>query len=415
MRHTNALCLILIAASLLWLSSPLNAATFSVATPAQFQTALDTARNNGEGDTINVSAGFYDLDATLTYIPSAGEDNGSLWIFGPAHRSLTAELWTNNGIPLLVIDTTALDSVTPNIIIRNLSFSDGDAVGSFGGGLRLKAKNTNVFVQECLFYGCEANLGGGAYVEVDGEGSIIQVTRCRFTNNLADPQSGGGVALGSKTAADISFVNNILTGNSCATTDDWQGGGGALLALYSTDSGGNYGTINCINNTFIDNHCSGDGGGLYINTSDNASAEANLYNNIAYSNTCGSGRSGADIYIHDRLENPAPQSISFYNNDCHDFDIRDGGNLEQGYNIDQAPSLDDDFFLQSDSPCIDVGENTAIGSPGTDFSGGDRIVYGKVHGSSATPIIDMGADEYDPPISPDSHVISPLPLLLLSE
>jgi len=47
-----------ILASVLYISTPLQAATFNVATPAEFQSALTTAQANGVTDTINVDDNF---------------------------------------------------------------------------------------------------------------------------------------------------------------------------------------------------------------------------------------------------------------------------------------------------------------------------------------------------------------------
>jgi len=55
----------------------------------------------------------------------------------------------------------------------------------------------------------------------------------------------------------------------------------------------------------------------------------------------------------------------------------------------------DDYHLQPGSPCIDLGDNTAVPPElTTDFEGDPRIVDGD---GDTIAVVDMGADEYLPP------------------
>ena len=62
-----------------------------------------------------------------------------------------------------------------------------------------------------------------------------------------------------------------------------------------------------------------------------------------------------------------------------------------------APS--DDYHLQSGSPCIDAGSNSAEGIPAKDLDNKPRIIDGDGDGTS---IVDIGAYEFgslnNPPI-----------------
>ena len=111
------------------LASVAPAATFNVTTPAEFQNALTTAQANGEPDTINVSAGTYNIatNGTLTYAAVATENFG-LTIEG--NDSDTRILTGGMQVPILRIDTTAVISDSSiSIEVRNMTFRNGNARG----------------------------------------------------------------------------------------------------------------------------------------------------------------------------------------------------------------------------------------------------------------------------------------------
>lgn len=110
------------------------AANFDVNNPAEFQAALTTAEGNGEPDTINVAAGFYDISAsgTLTYTAIATE-NAALTITGA--DSTTVILNGLFQVPILRIDTTAvINDSGVSIDVRNMSFVAGNASGAPANG-----------------------------------------------------------------------------------------------------------------------------------------------------------------------------------------------------------------------------------------------------------------------------------------
>jgi hypothetical protein len=54
-------------------------AVFNVTNPTEFKNALNTAKSNGEDDTINLSAGIYNVTTTLLY---TSKENHALNILG---------------------------------------------------------------------------------------------------------------------------------------------------------------------------------------------------------------------------------------------------------------------------------------------------------------------------------------------
>jgi hypothetical protein len=100
------------------LTANLNAATFNVDTPANFQTALTTAQSNGEDDTIQVASGTYTISAVLGYLPA---DNNSLTISGEDRT--TTILDGNNAIQ--IFRSQLLNLTNAHLTIENITFQNG--------------------------------------------------------------------------------------------------------------------------------------------------------------------------------------------------------------------------------------------------------------------------------------------------
>ena len=92
--------------------------------------------------------------------------------------------------------------------------------------------------------------------------------------------------------------------------------------------------------------------------------------------------------------NDLGQNSDFVTGQSEDLCITNTGSYHHGANITDDPLLADpdngDFHLQTTSPCIDVGCNTAPSIPATDFEGDNRTLDGDGDG---IPVVDMGADE----------------------
>lgn len=256
------------------LASVASAATFNVTTPAEFQTALTTAQANGESDTINVSAGTYNVatNGTLTYTAVATENFG-LTIEG--NDSNTRILTGGMQVPILRIDTTAVISDSGiSIEVRNMTFQFGNAVGTPDDGGALA-----ILTDESL--------------QPNEFAILIGVSGSVFRDNRAD-DDGGAIYIRGHAVEGI-YLSDLTVEDNEAGGD----GGGAYVA------GGQFTTpISLSDIDFFTNLAAGSGGGLLAGgfDPDTASEDRNtsislydisFYNNVSQSVVGGGG--GADV------------------------------------------------------------------------------------------------------------------------
>jgi hypothetical protein len=421
-------------------SSPAQAETYYVdddncpgpgaGTPAEpycsIQSGIDAA---GWGDTVQVDAGTYLENITMkdgVVIQGAGAgENPEL------HSIIDGD---ENGTVVTAIDVDSAASLDGFMI------TNGKAID--GGGMYIS--NSSPTVSNCIFAGNSAHLiagvgdGGGMY----NSGSNPTVTNCTFSGNVATGDGGGMYNVGSSpTVINCTFTGNTadggggmynrssfpavtnctFTGNSSAA---WYWGGGMVNDDSSPTVSG------C---SFLSNAAGTVGGGM-VNSGDSAPIVANciFHNNFAadqfgrdMANFTGS--SSATV-INSTFKN---SHYSMYNVNCSPtvtnsifwgagFDmiwnwgtaspvvtycnIEQGGGLYPGTgNINANPMFVDeasgDFRLQPFSPCIDAGDATAPALPATDIDGDDRRIDDPTvtdTGYGSPPIVDIGADEFDP-------------------
>jgi PKD repeat protein len=232
------------------------------------------------------------------------------------------------------VDSSTLD----NCVLLSNSADDS------GGGAN------NSTLNNCALTSNNASYGGGA------EGSILN--NCLVAGNSA--QSSGGGAEGSTLDACVVTNNSVVWGvgggvNGSTATD-------SLFVNNSANAGGGAEGGSLTNCTLVDNYCN-EGAWEFGGGADGSS----LYDCILYFNN-----GDNDNYNNSTL------------NYCCTTPLPAGG----AGNITNAPLFvnlaGDDFHLQTNSPCINTGDNDGV-TDAVDLDGNPRIYGG---------VVDMGAYEF---------------------
>jgi len=236
-------------------------------------------------------------------------------------------------------------------------FTIKNGTGTAGGGIDCSSyfgSPSSPTIQNCIISSCTAERGGG----IRCNASSPTIKECMIVDNLATSY-GGGIDCYSDSSPTV--MNSIIISNAAQ-----QYGGGIFVQS---------GELPIFNNcTVAYNSASENGGGIYCYYS-----SPTITNSIVWGNSMGQIR----------YENTSP-TVTY----C---DVGGGYTGEGNINADPL-SLDVsdpdpinwDLHLQCASPCIDAGNNSALGLPMTDIDGDLRIFDAD---SDGTLTVDMGVDE----------------------
>jgi hypothetical protein len=243
--------------------------------------------------------------------------------------------------------------------------NSGDFFEIVGGGF-LAPLDSAIIVCNCVIAGnSAASQGGGAYTG----GRII---RCTFSGNSAI--LGGGLYGGSLTVFGAVLNDCVISGNFANDAAGVLSAGMTnclIIGNMATNSGGGaYESL--LNNCTVSRNSASIGGGLYKSTS--SYTPCLVYNSIVYGNTSSDSMGGSNhlnCTVWNSCTAPLPSSGQ--------------GNITNNPVFIDSTSWD--FRLQSNSICINSGNNVNVNSL-TDLVGNPRIASG---------LVDMGAYEFQGP------------------
>jgi hypothetical protein len=323
-------------------SPPVAAENFCVTTAAQLQSALTSAQDNGENDTIRVRTGTYDAPVGGFLYQAAAGEHFDLDLSGGWHALAQFPCALHDDVPW----ATALDGNGTTRVMR----------------LKLDANAGNVRVARFLFmHGNDAGFSaGGLYISSESnDGTPVTVEGNAFFENFS--QVGGALEV-LTSGATLAVVNNLFLLNEAGTDEP---------ATSLANSGNEETAIVFTNNTVISNH-------LGQSAAENAKAVYFLADRVLVVNNNFWDNDGFD------LDPGMTGNRSIYNNNYQSAILH--GTTDVQDNISVAPEYGGgflDFTPARGSALVDAGRDPPGIDPGwyladVDLNGAQRKVGARV-------------------------------------
>ncbi|MGH7245060.1 MAG: choice-of-anchor Q domain-containing protein [Phycisphaerales bacterium] len=263
--------------------------------------------------------------------------------------------------------------------VRNCTFFGNTALHG-GGGVAIDGTTALIgpHFDHCIFSQNHAD-EGGALQYFGGPGGFLQpvlsIDNCKFVDNDASSHAGAIRAYG-----DTYITNCAIWGNSAP-----QDGGAVYISGANVD-------LVVRSSTIVGNLSTSGAGGLRAL----AGANIDMRNSIAYYNT-GPGLMIPTVKQVNASGGTSSVGYSCVNGDFFNTPISGVGNIAAAPSFvnysgsDGIPgNLDDDFHLNTGSPCVDTGTNAEAVGLTKDIEDLTRIIDGDNSGNAR---IDMGAFE----------------------
>ena len=390
----------------------LSAATINV--PADQPTIQDAIKLASTGDVVLVAPGTYSeninfLGKAITVKSSGGAkvtiiDGGKVapvatFAAGETSKSVLQGFTLQNGSSTFnsqydgggVYISGSSPRIVGNMIQNNTACNAGGGIAAEFSSARIQG---NV-IRNNSQAGCSGGTGGGG-INIGGAGSVVVIGNHIVNNSWGS--SGGGISLFA--AGTPTIANNIISGNSSSGS---QGGGmwivndsNALIvqnvfyantasqggAIYLSMPSGSTGPV-LVNNTIVGGNGATQGSAVWAGGFD---SQVYFYNNLLI------GLATQNAVYCDATYSSVPPV--FTNNDAYSpsgsgLDGTCASEQGQSGNISADPLFVNaskrNYQLQSTSPAINAGDNSAPNIPKKDLAGKIRIVGG---------VIDLGAYEF---------------------
>jgi len=420
MRHFSAPSLVL-TSILVLLSSAVAGTTIHVpADQPTIQAGINAASN---GDTVLVSPGTYyeninfmgkaitvksSNGAAVTIIN--GQQKGSVATFSTSEtRSSTLSGFTlTNGYGYTssgyegggIYINGASPTIRQNVITLNSACGEGAGIAVNSGSPLIQ----NNIIQGNLQVGCDGGEGGGGIFLSNGSGkqttqilgnlvvanseyyslgadiAVYGANSAVISYNVISNNGDGGVFLDSTTTGTV-MVQNLITGNLNGAGVSWYTEPSVFVSNTIANNGGYYGRPGSeVNAGLMDSALTMENN-LLVSTGAWSALVCGQYNSTTPPTFSNNDVFAADGSAYD-VTCPVLTGVS--------------GNISADPLL--VALLSDNFRLQSASPLINAGNNSAPELPSRDFAGDPRIVANTV---------DIGVDEYTahPPIALSSNAL----------